>query len=65
MVQICNFIGFNGMLRDDDVRDKNATYTAEEGRGNSYDFGARMNCIIVGRFSQNFLIDKSCIYFVN
>ncbi len=34
--------GFNGMLRDDDVRDKNATYTAEEGRGNSYDFGARV-----------------------
>ncbi len=34
--------GFNGMLRDDDVRDKNAPISAEEGRGNSYDFGARV-----------------------
>ena len=25
--------GFNGMLRDDDVRDKNAPISAEEGRG--------------------------------
>ena len=42
------------MLRDDDVRDKDAPIPAEEGRGNSYDFGARLNCIIVGRFSKIF-----------
>ena len=38
------------MLRDDDVRDKNAPIPAEEGRGNSYDFGARILDPRVGRF---------------
>lgn len=28
--------GFNGMLRDDDVREIDAPIQAEEGRGNSY-----------------------------
>ncbi len=35
--------GFNGMLRDDDMTDKLSTGPpVDEGRGNSYDFGARM-----------------------
>ncbi len=42
--------GFNGMLRDDDVRDKNAPIFAEEGLGNSYDFGARIYDPRAGRW---------------
>ncbi|HRP03154.1 MAG TPA: RHS repeat-associated core domain-containing protein [Candidatus Kapabacteria bacterium] len=41
--------GFNGMLRDDDVRDEKLT-SDNEGRGNSYDFGARILDPRVGRF---------------
>jgi RHS repeat-associated protein len=41
--------GFNGMLRDDDVMDKRNT-PPDEGRGNSYDFGARMYNPRVTRF---------------
>jgi RHS repeat-associated protein len=41
--------GFNGMLRDDDVTDKLST-GPDEGRGNSYDFGARMYNPRVTRF---------------
>jgi RHS repeat-associated protein len=42
--------GFNGMLRDDDVTDKLSTGSTDEGRGNSYDFGARMYNPRVTRF---------------
>jgi RHS repeat-associated protein len=43
--------GFNGMLRDDDVTDKLSTGPpVDEGRGNSYDFGARMYNPRVTRF---------------
>jgi RHS repeat-associated protein len=41
--------GFNGMLRDDDMTDKLST-VPDEGRGNSYDFGARMYNPRVTRF---------------
>jgi len=43
--------GFNGMLRDDDMTDKLSTGPpVDEGRGNSYDFGARMYNPRVTRF---------------
>ncbi len=42
--------GFNGMLRDDEVKDIGSTLPQEEGVGNSYDFGARMYDPRSGRF---------------
>jgi RHS repeat-associated protein len=42
--------GFNGMIRDDDVKEKISTTTKTEGTGNSYDFGARMYDPRTGRF---------------
>jgi len=41
--------GFNGMLRDEDVRDEKLT-SDNEGRGNNYDFGARILDPRTGRF---------------
>jgi len=37
--------GFNGMLRDDDVKDKLTTTTIDEGRGNSYNLTVLIGCI--------------------
>lgn len=41
--------GFNGMMRDDEVKDLRTTQP-NEGVGNSLDFGARMYDQRVGRF---------------